>query len=261
MAADASSYSVLGLDPDADWSSVERAYKTLIKTHHPDRAGGDPARAADINRAYRELRHARSAPDSAEEPWLEPEDAPSERTSKRWLAAALGIAGGAALLVLVATPIGGLIDDFRMRAAAVGVLAQPQSTARAPADPMTEPLYAAAIAQSVASATRVSRIGDEGAMAQASRACHARLHLQPSLPQLDECAAFDDAIVELQGRDPLRDSGPFGQVAITGRAMSGAALFSDDYVAIDARLGRIRREVEQALAPALPQIDAVNAAD
>ena len=56
MAPDASAYAALGLEPNADWAAVESAYKTLIKQHHPDRAGGDPARASEINRAYRELR-------------------------------------------------------------------------------------------------------------------------------------------------------------------------------------------------------------
>ena len=58
MAPDASAYSALGLEPGADVFAVERAYKSLIKQHHPDREGGDSARAAEINRAYRELRAA-----------------------------------------------------------------------------------------------------------------------------------------------------------------------------------------------------------
>ena len=59
MAEDASAYAALGLEPDADEAEIEQAYKRLIKEHHPDREGGDAARAAEINRAYRELRAVR----------------------------------------------------------------------------------------------------------------------------------------------------------------------------------------------------------
>jgi hypothetical protein len=58
--------------------------------------------------------------------------------------------------------------------------------------------------------------------------------------------------VQLQDRDPLRDQGPFGELAVTGRLWSGATAMSDDYVAIDGRLDRIRLQVEIALAPAPP---------
>ena len=72
---------------------------------------------------------------------------------------------------------------------------------------------------------------------------------EPSLAQLDRCAAFDDAVVQLQDRDPLRDQGPFSELAVTGRQWSGATALSDDYLAIDGRLDRIRLRVELALAP------------
>jgi hypothetical protein len=48
----------------------------------------------------------------------------------------------------------------------------------------------------------------------------------------------------------LRDQGPFGELAVTGRLWSGATALSNDYVAIDGRLDRIRLRVELALAPA-----------
>ena len=249
MAADASAYAVLGLHDDADWPTVEGAYKSLIKAHHPDRAGGDALRAAEINRAYRELRQARWPDDGDHEPLFDDEAAPPHEISRRWLAAALGLAGVAVLLVLLVTPVGTMVDDFRTRALRAGGLTASHRSGPAATDPMAEPLNLGAIDSAVLDAVRMARTGNEAAMAQASRACQGRLHVQPSLSQLDRCAAFDDAVVQLQDRDPLGDDGPFGQVAITGRAMSGAALFSDDYLAIDARLGRIRRAVEQALAP------------
>ena len=69
---------------------------------------------------------------------------------------------------------------------------------------------------------------------------------QPSgLAQFDRCAAFDDAVVQLEDRDPLRDQGPFSEIAVTGRIWSGATNLSDDSLAIDSRLDRIRQRVEQ----------------
>ena len=61
MAADTSAYAVLGLEPGTAATEIERAYKKLIKRYHPDREGGDAERAAEINRAYRDLRRDRPA--------------------------------------------------------------------------------------------------------------------------------------------------------------------------------------------------------
>src|SRR5437660_10059421 len=66
MAGNASAYAVLGVDPAADSAEIEQAYRRLIKQHHPDREGGDAARAAEINRAYRELRAVRNLKDPLE---------------------------------------------------------------------------------------------------------------------------------------------------------------------------------------------------
>jgi hypothetical protein len=86
----------------------------------------------------------------------------------------------------------------------------------------------------------------------ASRDCHRELRLLPSLMQLDHCAAFDDAVIDLQNRDPMWDGGPFSQLAVTGRQWSAASALSNDYLAIDSRLDRIRVQVELALAPSDP---------
>jgi len=125
-------------------------------------------------------------------------------------------------------------------------------------DPMDQPLDVAAIDRSVRDALRLSRTSDEMALARTSRDCHHRLRTQPSLAQLDRCAAFDDAVVQLQDRDPLRDQGPFSELAVTGRIWSGAAALSDDSVAIDGRLDQIRLRVELGLAPALQRAPARN---
>jgi hypothetical protein len=114
---------------------------------------------------------------------------------------------------------------------------------------MDQPLNASVIDRSARDAVRLARTSDEMALARASRDCHHLLRSNPSLVQLDRCAAFDDAVVQLQDRDPLRDQGPFSEIAVTGRIWSGAASLSDDSVAIDGRLDRIRLRVELALAP------------
>ena len=44
------SWAVLGLRPDAEFSANHRAYRQLLKTHHPD-AGGDPERFQEIRKA------------------------------------------------------------------------------------------------------------------------------------------------------------------------------------------------------------------
>ena len=76
----------------------------------------------------------------------------------------------------------------------------------------------------------------------------------PGTALLDQCAAFDDAVIGLEDRDPLRDEGPFAPLAVTGRPWSAASALSDDYLEIDSRLDQIRLRVEMALAPEVPPV-------
>jgi hypothetical protein len=71
---------------------------------------------------------------------------------------------------------------------------------------------------------------------------------------LDRCSAFDDAVVGLEDRDPLRDGGPFAPLAVTGRQWSAASALSDDSLAIDSRLDQIRLRVELSLVPQVPPV-------
>jgi hypothetical protein len=244
MVGDASAYAVLGVDPGSDSAEIEHAYRRLIKQHHPDREGGDAGRAADINRAYRELRTVRDLKDPLEFNF----DLPAPRPAvPRWLLLAL-------LLLLVA---GALLwsqtDLFVVPAEPGPVLASSHrgnghSRSQAADDAMEKPLNTAAINSAALEALRISRTRDEMTLASTSRDCHHLLRGTPSVLQLDRCAAFDDAVVQLQDRDPLRDQGPFSELAVTGRLWSGASALSDDSVAIDGRLDRIRLQVELALA-------------
>jgi hypothetical protein len=71
---------------------------------------------------------------------------------------------------------------------------------------------------------------------------------------LDRCAAFDDAVIGLEDRDPLRDEGPFAPLAVTGRQWGAASSLSDDDLSIDSRLDRIRFRVEFILAPQIAPV-------
>jgi hypothetical protein len=244
MDADASAYSVLGLDLDADGAAIDRAYKRLIKEHHPDRAGGDAKRAAEINRAYRELRGPK-ARDAIE---LN-DDALEPRARRAWKLVLAGAGAGLLAGIFLAGPLGPPMQKFWAGSTAHLPLAQGAAAAM-PSDLMDEPLHLEVIDAAISEALHVARSRDEMALADSSRNCHHLLRTQPTMVQLDRCAAFDDAVVELQDRDPLRDEGPFAQLAVTGRQWSGASALSSDYLAIDGRLDRIRLHVELALASA-----------
>ena len=48
----------LGVGPTPTWTEVRVAYRAQIAASHPDRAGGDPARAALVTEAYATLERA-----------------------------------------------------------------------------------------------------------------------------------------------------------------------------------------------------------
>ena len=243
MAGDASAYAVLGLRPGANSATIEQAYKRLIKEYHPDRSGGNVERAAEITRAYRELRAECGLKEPLE---LFDDDLPPGTRSRRWIAVGLVVAISVAALMV----IGGKLPLFS-ESFAVG---DPRPSSIRPGkgsttDPIDQPLHFAEIDGSARSALQIARTRDEMALSKASSDCHRQLRARPSIAQLDRCAAFDDAVVEIENRDPLRDQGPFSELAVTGRIWSGATALSEDSVAIDGRLDRIRLRVEMVLAP------------
>jgi hypothetical protein len=229
----------LGLEPGADSSAIEQAYRKLIKEHHPDRQGGDARRAAEIIQAYRELRAERNLKDPLE---LNDEWGIERESAGAWVAVALFAVLAVGLVLLVRGPLSSL-------ALPRGQPLHRLASSSGAADPMDQPLHVGAIDNAARQALQIARTRDEMALASTSRDCHHLLRSRPSIVQLDRCAAFDDAVVQLEDRDPLRDQGPFSELAVTGRIWSGASALSDDSVAIDGRLDRIRLRVEQALAP------------
>ena len=244
MAGDASAYAALGLEPGADAATIDQAYKKLIKLHHPDRAGGDAARAAEINRAYRELRGG-----GMKDPLEFNEDLPLHREGVRWMMAAVFVAIAVAVVAVI-TPVTRAVAPAAVARLPLGHVA---ATATA-SDPMDQPLHLGMIDGAVRQALHLSRTKDEMALASASRDCQRTFRANPGLRQLDRCVAFDDAVIQLQDRDPLRDQGPFAELAVTGREWSAASALSSDYLAIDSRLDQIRLRVELALAPEIPPV-------
>ena len=246
MAGDASAYAALGLKPGADAIAIERAYKKLIKQHHPDREGGDSARAAEIIRAYRQLR----TPLAPQDTLVLFEEPPAERRRGGWVRLALVLLIMVGALTAVSGPLGAYLRD--MLPAEPDMPAGHTATRSAVIDAMDQPLHVAAVDGAVRQAVTMLQRHDDMALLAASRDCHRQLRQEPSMTQLDRCAAFDDAVVQVQDRDPMWDEGPFSQMAVTGRQWSAAAGLSNDYLAIDSRLDRIRLKVELSLAPPEP---------
>jgi len=241
MTGDASAYAALGLEPGADIAAIERAYKRLIKLHHPDREGGDAERAAEINRAYRELRGGAGSYEPLTLHNIEPPGIPGNA----WVRMAIVLVVGVGLLLLV-NPVVTYVRHLSPGSS--GLLPSTRGAAAArPIDAMDQPLDAVAILGAVRQAVMNRR--NQAELLVSSRDCHRILRQSPTMTQLDRCAAFDDAVIQIQDRDPMWDQGPFSELSVTGRQWSAASALSNDYLAIDGRLDRIRMQVELALAP------------
>jgi hypothetical protein len=258
MPAPASAYAALGLEPGADREAIERAYRDLIKRYHPDRSGGDAARAAEINRAYFELRREHQAGAFPAEPMPSPRprryrdgrQANRRRPSRVW--PVLLIVAGIILVVerdwLGAAVPGWIVSLNNLQGEPLSQ--GPPSAVAIDSAALEGPLDESVIATSIEQAIIMVKRGDDEALADNSRDCHRRMRADPSLKQLDRCAAFEDAVAVLGDRDPLHDSTVFNASAITARQMTAASLLSSDYLAIERRLDRIRTAVQFTLRPA-----------
>lgn len=254
-------YKALGLKPGADGAAIERAYKALIKKYHPDREGGDAARAAEINQAYFALRKNveqlphRDAPVDIAEALYARRAARARHSHRRKRRRRLRPALAAAILLIAALPFRDSIADFAARwwAQAVEIVEPPRRTSPpspvAPIVSLASPLESSAIAGAVRLARRLVASKDRDAAIEESRACHREMRARPSLRNLDRCAAFDDAVLEIAKLDPIREEGPFSASAVTARQMGAATLLTNDYVEIESRLDRVRARVQVLLTP------------
>jgi hypothetical protein len=263
VATDASAYAALGLSPGADPDAIESAYRTLIKRYHPDREGGDTARASEINEAYRQLRTSieqsidKGQPASLAEALYarRPRRLMRRRKKKSRLWLVVGMVGATLAYVerQELTDFANQRQEFASR-----MELPPQQSANRATMPvkllsLDGQLDQSAIAASVRRAAALHQSGNADRMEDESRACHQKLRELPSLRLLDQCAAFDDAVLELQRPDPFADEGPFGATAIAARQISAGTLLSDDYLSIDGRLDRVRSSVRSMLAqPTVP---------
>jgi len=247
-----SAYAELGLKPGADRAQIDEAYRRLIKLHHPDRPGGNGERAAQINRAYRELRN--QPPDTLPVQVQPPSPVRSQRPRFRLHALAAVCLAAAAILFLSRNP--GLFRSVQSATAVPAMAAgQDDSSARSvtPLDDLQEPLSKSAIDRSAADALNLYQRSNSASLAGYSRGCQTQFHDHPDVVWFDACAAFDEAVVLLQSRDPAADSGPFNPAAVTSREMGAAGILSDDSLAADSRLRQIRSRVEIVLLSKLPQ--------
>ena len=253
MSGRQSAYSELGLTPGADRAHIEEAYRRLIKLHHPDRPGGDGERAAQINRAYRELRSQPpdTLPVEVQPPF--PVARPRPRFRLRALAAA-SLAAGA--IFFSRNPA--IFRSARFAAAnpAPAITAGREDFSAksvTPLDGLQEPLSKSAIDRSAADALNLYQHSNLASLAGYSQGCQSQFRDHPDIAWFDACAAFDEAVVLLQSRDPAADSGPFNPAAVTAREMGAAGVLSDDSLAADSRLHQIRSRVELVLLSKLPQ--------
>lgn len=256
MSGEDSAYAALGLRPGARRAEVEQAYRRLIKLHHPDMAGGDAGRAAEINRAYTQLRRQGVGPPLRPRrnvPVPVPRSSPprGRRTGLLLMAvAAAAVAAGLAHEDRSDGP-GGRSYVVQLRPLAP-VDPASESHSDLAAASFDEPLETGVIDRAITDAMKFHAGGDSGASAEYSRACHDRLRRNPSLTWFDSCAAFDEATVALGG-SPAEESGRFDPASVTVRQMGAARMLSGDTLAADFRLRRIRSRVEVALVPRLDE--------
>jgi len=257
MSREESAYAALGLRPGASRAAVDEAYRRLIKRYHPDMEGGDPCRAAEINRAYTELRRRGSAVSIRPRPRVPM--SVQRRSEGRGKRAGWALVG--AVAVFAAAAIGNDVPRHNSRAPVSQVRFEwpepdyrPASAGRSSVSAsFEEPLETAVIDRAIADAVKFHDKGDAAATAEFSRACHEKLRAEPSLTWFDSCTAFDEATVALSGDSPFTESGPFDAPSLIARQMGAARMLSNDTLGADSRLHQIRSRVELALVPGMDE--------
>ena len=265
MSSNATAFAVLGLDPGADRAAVDRAYRGLMKRHHPD-LGGDPDRASAINRAYAEITRP-----VARQPTLPPSDLasalyeqrialrrstahdPAERRSRWpvWLVVAALLGGLAwvereALADVAWTvrwryfqPSGGERGAAIAEPVAIGTDTGNARISRAPVSD-------AAVRSALREARTALASGGLVEAIELSGQCYRRFAAAPSLADYDRCVAIDDSVLFIAG-SAVADRGGFGAAALTARQLSAGRSLAGDFDRIEDRLDRIRMATLDAL--------------
>lgn len=239
-------YALLGLPPTADRKAVERAYRQLMKVHHPDLEGGDPARAADINQAYAILKDPEklAAFDRAGE-----RPAPIRmRRARRPVTLRprprKGKAGALVLGMLVLAATGYAAGHPRLfrglRIAALFDDPDPLAHNRPNNVAIDAPINHKAVIYGARLGLKLAAQPGLSAATSYSRDCQRMIRIDPAPALLDQCVAFD-AAVSLSASD---DDGIFGSASTSARQITAARQFSDDLNRITHRIDLIRGEVE-----------------
>jgi hypothetical protein len=254
MDARDSAYEALGLKPGASRAQVDEAYRRLIKQHHPDRAGGDPDRAADVNRAYTLLRQQQLAvgPQSRPVPVVIQPKGRLRSRSTDWLFTIIVLAiviGGVAAMQMGSR---GNMLAHPIKIRWPSTEAQFRSAGASPLVSFDEPLHLPVVDNAIAQARKFHSAKDLAGAEIYSRDCQANLRREMSLVWFDTCAAFDEATITLTADEELAHSQLFNQSAIVAREMAAAHALSDDIFEADSRLHQIRSRVDMQL---LPMVD------
>ena len=197
-------FAVLGLRPGAGRAEIDQAYRRLIKRYHPDYAGGDSGRAAELNQAYSHLRsRARQAERRPQPPPGAPPRQLPTRQPTRWRAFVAGAAALVAGVVLARTvTMAEPSPSWRQFPSASGAAESRAVHADRTTFGMDEPLATQLIDRSVRDAMRLHASGDPALAAEFTRKCLARLTAKPSVQRFDACAAYDEALAILAADDP-----------------------------------------------------------
>ncbi len=263
MGARDSAFFALGLRPGAGRAEVDRAYRKLIKIHHPDRVGGDGSRAAEINRAYTMLRrdapapqeNRRGAQDTPRARRMPVPPRPKQRPSPRPRGARLALALTIAAVTVGALAANGNLDGLLRSRQQMAIRWPIVETGVSAASPVLtnfdEPLNKRVIQNAISDAIGFHSANDVAGAVSYSRSCHVKLRKQPNLAWFDACSAFDEAAATLSRDADLTESGPFSDSEVMVREMAAARTVSDDLMGADSRLHQIRLAVEMELLPKL----------
>ena len=214
--------------------------------------GGDPVRAAAINRAFAALR-AGDGPREAVR--IEPPSPSARLHGANW---PVRILLGAGLLALASATMDRLdLADWRSWPGSTAAILSggvPQAGALAPMPPSAIPANVDAIEAGVAEALRLSQVRDAIGAERVSQLCQRELRRSPGAALAYHCIAFDLAIGLLHDA-----SGPAFAADVVGARTSAAAQLSsghegsDGAVLTDAHLADVRRVTRDAVeAVALP---------